>query len=98
MAVIDIVTVQYEARMEPGTFGGREYTYYAEVPLKVGDVVKVPTKFSSSLARVVRVGIPEYRVDNTLKRSMRHITNKPVAAPKARPKAEGPVQLKMGGA
>ncbi|WP_418710783.1 hypothetical protein [Allofournierella sp.] len=97
MAVMDIVAVQYEARMEPGVFGGREYTYFAEVPLQMGDVVHVPTKFGSSLARVVRVGIPEYRVDDKVKQIMRHITNKPVPAPAPQPKEEGPIQLKMGG-
>lgn len=94
MAVKDIVAVQYEARMEPGTFGGREYTYYAEVPLKVGDVVKVPTKFSSNLARVSKMGIPAYRVPENIKAIMRHITNKPIA-PAASSLQDAAVQLTM---
>ena len=43
----DFVTVQYEDRFRPGTYGGREYSYIADHRLKVGDVVYVETKLGA---------------------------------------------------
>lgn len=35
------------------------YTYVADVPLEVGDVVNVPTKYGESEAQVCRINVPE---------------------------------------
>lgn len=96
MAVMDIVSVQFMDETQPGEFRGREYTYYADVPLKAGDCVAVPSRRGESLARVTAVNIPDYRVEDKIRQIMRHITSKPVPAPKPRLE-QGPVQLKMGG-
>lgn len=58
----NIVQVQFESRYKPGTYGGRAYTYRTDVPLDVGDIVKVPTKFGDNNAKVYRVDVPESEV------------------------------------
>ena len=55
---MDFVQVQFKSRYSDG-YGGRAYTYIADVPLSVGDVVTVPTSHGDGEARVCRVGIPE---------------------------------------
>ena len=52
------VQVQFKSRYS-GEYGGRAYTYIADVPLEVGDVVTVPTASGDCEARVCRVNIPE---------------------------------------
>lgn len=72
----DIVQVQFRSRYKPYDFGGNAYTYISDVPLAVGDIVKVPTKFGDSEGRVCRVGVPigdiQCRVGE-----LRHITEAP---------------------
>lgn len=53
-----LVQVQFESRRNPGTYSGGAYTYIADVELAVGDVVKVPTKYGDSAAKVCRVDVP----------------------------------------
>lgn len=50
---MSIVSVQFKSRYS-GTYGGNEYAYYADVPVSKGDIVKVPTKFGDTEAKVVR--------------------------------------------
>lgn len=54
----DLVEVQFKSRYKKDEFGGNAYTYIADVPLQVGDIVKAPTKFGESEARVCRVDVP----------------------------------------
>lgn len=88
-----IVTVQYESKMMPGEFGGKTYSYYTTVPLKVGNIVKVPTKSGTSLARVAQIGIEEHRVAPELRKVMRTITKPPVEPPK--PSLQPVTQMKL---
>lgn len=54
----NLVQVQFKSRYKPNTFTGTAYTYIADVPVDVGDIVKVPTKFGEGEARVCRVNVP----------------------------------------
>lgn len=69
---MDLVQVQFKNR-NSDTYGGRAYTYAADVPLQVGDIVKVPTSNGDGEAKVCRVNVPEsecgFPVD-----MLRHIT------------------------
>lgn len=71
LIVPDIVCVQFKSRYRD-EYGGPAYTYRADVPLYVGDIVKVPTKYGDSEARVSRVGVPESEL--TFHGELRHIT------------------------
>lgn len=57
----ELVQVQFKNR-NGDRFDGRAYTYIADTPLMVGDVVKVPTKYGDSDARVCRIDVPEDEV------------------------------------
>lgn len=54
----NIVQVQFEDKRTPGYFSGGLYSYIGDHPLQVGDIVKVPTKFGESRAKVCRVNVP----------------------------------------
>ena len=79
----NIVSVQFMSTVRPGEFVGRDYTYYADQPLKVGDCVAVPSRYGESMAQVTAVNIPEYRVDPKILKVLKHITGGPIRAPKA---------------
>ena len=57
------VSVQYESKTEPGTFGGRAYTYIAGIDLSVGDIVVAPVGKGHSKAKVSEVDVPESKID-----------------------------------
>lgn len=68
----NLVQVQFKSRYKDG-YGGACYTYVADVPLAVGDIVTVPTKFGESEACVCRVDVPEDEVKG-FQDKLRHIT------------------------
>ena len=68
----NFVQVNFKSLYSDG-YGGRAYTYIADVPLEVGDVVKVPTATGESEAKVIRVNIPEEEARNGYRGEFRHI-------------------------
>ncbi len=54
---MELVQVQF-LNTRSGEYGGANYTYIADVPLAVGDVVTVPTSKGEGEARVSRVNVP----------------------------------------
>ncbi len=68
-----IVSVCFK-RKESEEFGGKAYSYYTELPLNVGDVVKVPTAQGGAIAQVCEVNIPESRVDERVLPLLKDIT------------------------
>lgn len=71
-----IVLIQFESQRRPGTYNGKEYSYIADVPLAVGDIVKVPTSSGESSARVSRVDVPISEIGCRVG-ELRHITEAP---------------------
>lgn len=69
----NLVYVQFESRYKPGTYTGGTYSYIADIPLEVGDTVKVPTKFGETTAKVVRVNVPVTEIGCRVG-ELRHIT------------------------
>ena len=70
----DIVQVQFKDHRFDG-FSGRAYTYIADVPLAVGDIVTVPTANGEGEARVLKVNVTEAELPNWLSRDkLKHIT------------------------
>ncbi len=68
----NIVQVQFKKRYGEG-YGGTNYTYIADVPVSVGDVVKVPTRYGDSEAKVCRVNVPESEIMH-IRGEILHIT------------------------
>lgn len=82
----NLVQVQFRNRNGDG-FGGRLYTYIADVALQEGDIVTVPTASGDSQAIVCRIDVPESELPKWLGRdSLRHITEP--AIPEGNPFAE----------
>ena len=59
----EIVAVKFQSKFNPSEFYGNEYHYRAAIPLKVGDIVDLPTKNGDGIGIVTKTGIPEYKVD-----------------------------------
>lgn len=70
--ITNLVQVQFKSKYG-NDYGGRPYTYVADVPLLVGDIVKVPTANGDSDARVCRIDVPESECGFPIER-LRHIT------------------------
>ena len=68
---MSIVQVQFKNRYT-GAYSGNAYTYFADVPVQVGDIVRVPTNFGDSEAKVCRVDVPESEIPTWM--DLKHIT------------------------
>lgn len=73
MPDVSLVQVQFESKQRPGIFSGASYTYIADHPLVVGDLVNVPTKYGARDAKVVRTGVPLGDIQCRIG-ELRHIT------------------------
>ena len=71
----NIIAVKYEDKFIPRTFGGKSYSYFTILKLTEGDIVKAPTQYGISIARVSRVNIPEDEIKD-IKPYMKTITKK----------------------
>ena len=71
----NIISVKYEDDFCPRTFNGREYSYYTNKALNVGDLVEAPTKYGVKIAKVTRIDVPEDEIKN-VKPYMKTITRK----------------------
>ena len=54
---MEIVSVQFQSGKNNDEFGGREYSYHAAIPLKVGDTVAAPTRHGTATARVAKLNV-----------------------------------------
>lgn len=71
----NIISVKYEDDFCPRTFNGREYSYYTNEILNVGDLVETPTKYGTKIAKVIRINVSEDEIRN-IKPYMKTITRK----------------------
>lgn len=71
----NIISVKYEDDFCPRTFNGKEYSYYTNKALNVGDLVEAPTKYGAKIAKVTRIDVPEDEIKN-IKPYMKTITRK----------------------
>ena len=69
----NIVAVQFKDRRNPEEFGGREYTYFSNVDLKVGDVIVAPVGNSTGTVRVSRINVKDSEVDERILPKLRTI-------------------------
>lgn len=71
----NIIAVKYEDDFFPRTFNGKDYSYYTDKNLLVGDLVEAPTKYGHKIAKVTKINIAEEEIQN-IKPFMRKITKK----------------------
>jgi len=81
---MDIVKVKFQNRTNKEEFSGREYSYFAYIPLSVGDIVKVPTTNGYGIGKVVEVDVPTSKVGCPVDklRTIRHLANSDEEKPK----------------
>lgn len=60
---LNIIGVEYEDKFKKKTFSGREYSYYSDIDLEIGDIIEVPTRFGKSIAQVTRTNIDEKEIE-----------------------------------
>ena len=60
------IYVKYEDEHWPRTFGGKDYSYYTDLKLEVGDLVEAPTKYGTSIAKVTRIKVPEEEIKDII--------------------------------
>jgi len=53
-----IVKVRFESIYEPKTFAGREYVYFCELTVNVGDIVVAPTCIKDGNAIITQINVP----------------------------------------
>ncbi|MBQ9314846.1 MAG: hypothetical protein IJ220_07680 [Clostridia bacterium] len=70
-----IVGVKYEDKFEKKTFTGREYSYYTDLDLEIGDIVEVPTRYGKSIAMVTKINIDKNEIEK-IKEYMKVIDTK----------------------
>ena len=71
-----IVNVRYCGN--GGELSSRAYSYYADIPLSVGDRVVVPTYKGDGEAVVSEINVPESRIDERILPVLKTITRKVV--------------------
>lgn len=60
----NIIGVKFEDKYHAeGGFSGRQYSYFAGIPLTVGDIVIAPTRYGESKAMVTEVNLPESTIE-----------------------------------
>ena len=67
-----IVNCQFKQDETKG-YGGRMYTYTTDLPLKVGDIVRVQVKDSEGIARVAEIEVPEYTLKPNTFHLLKHV-------------------------
>ena len=77
---MNIVQVQFKNKFGGGFYSATKYSYIAEVPVVVGDIVNVPTRRGMGTAKVVAVDVPESELPGWLSvDKLEHITEPAVA-------------------
>ena len=59
----NIIMVKYEDNFCPRVFQGKEYSYYTNKGLSVGDLIEAPTKYGLKVAMVTRINVPETEIE-----------------------------------
>lgn len=68
-----IVKCQFKIK-DSDVYGGKEYTYLTDLPVKVGDLVRVPTGSTEGIARVSATDVPEHTISANLFRVLKNVT------------------------
>ena len=64
---MNIISVQFQSKLNPEEFAGREYTYYINGTVEVGDIILVPTKNGTGTAIVYRTDMKESDITEDIK-------------------------------
>ena len=59
----NIVMVKYEDNFCPRVFQGKEYSYYTDQELSIGNLAEVPTKYGLKIAMITKIDVPETEIE-----------------------------------
>lgn len=59
----NIISVKYEDKFNPKTFGGKAYSYYVGADVNVGDLVLAPTVYGEQVAMVTEINVANSKVE-----------------------------------
>lgn len=59
----EIISVKFRSKTNKEEFAGREYSYYTNIPVNVGDIVIVPMKNGEVKAQITRVNINDSEIN-----------------------------------
>ncbi|MCL2215435.1 MAG: hypothetical protein FWB91_00310 [Defluviitaleaceae bacterium] len=62
----EIVSVKFQSKNNKQEFSGREYSYFAEIDLQVGDIVSAPVKNGYSIGKVTKANVSPQSVGCSL--------------------------------
>ena len=71
----NIVMVKYEDNFCPRVFQGKEYSYYTDQELSIGNLAEVPTKYGLKISMITKIDVPETEIEK-IKPYMKTITRK----------------------
>lgn len=72
-AINMIINVQFKNKKND-SYGGRAYSYRCNIPATPGDIVKVPTSYGDSTARVLEIDVPECKIDERILPMLKTVT------------------------
>lgn len=67
-----IINVQYKNK-KTGEYGGRRYSYFCDLSVEKGDLVKVPVRDTEETALVAETNVPEGEVDERILKVMKSV-------------------------
>ena len=67
--------VKYEDNFCPRVFQGKEYSYYTDQELSIGNLAEVPTKHGLKIAMITKIDVPETEIEK-IKPYIKTITRK----------------------
>lgn len=70
-----IIGVQFQSKLDPREFCGREYNYFSAIEVRVGDIVVAPTAKGDGIAKVTSVDVPESKIDERVMPLLKTIEN-----------------------
>ena len=68
-----IISVQFKGK-KSDTYGGMKFSYFCHLPVKPGDLVRVPTKYGDTIAKVADVDVPTSKVDDRILAVMKTVS------------------------
>ena len=70
---MSIIAVRFQSKKKPDEFTEREYTYYADVPFTVGEIILAPTSKGTAVVRVCRTDMTDADIDDNIRPYIRTI-------------------------
>ena len=89
-----IVFVQFKGRTD--VYGGMKFSYNCNLDVRPGDIVRVPTKYGETTARVAEINVMPSRIDDSILAVLKTVKEIVPPEPPAPPKKQVPSHVCEG--